>query len=107
MWSSKYFMRIDFRSLFIIFVLMMISCVIISSYSASLDSDHFDEPFLTPMVKTQIQWFAIGWVVFFFFAGFDYNKLREWAWIVYLLTIVALVGLFFTEPIQHVHRWFR
>lgn len=107
MWSSKYLTRIDFRAVFAIIMLMVVSCLIISSYSSNLTSDYIEEPFLTPMVKTQIQWFAIGWVVFFFFAGFDYNKLREWAWVLYVASIISLVGLFFTESIQNVHRWYR
>ncbi|MBS0633858.1 MAG: rod shape-determining protein RodA [Verrucomicrobia bacterium] len=107
MWSSKYFTRIDFRAVFVIFILMAVSLLIISSYSSNLTSDYIEEPFFTPMVKTQIQWFAIGWVVFFFFAGFDYNKLREWAWVLYVASIISLIGLFFVEAIQNVHRWYR
>ena len=86
---------------------MAVSCLIISSYSSTLTSDYTEEPFFTPMVKTQIQWFAIGWLVFLFFAGFDYNKLREWAWILYVASVLSLIGLFFTESIQNVHRWYR
>ncbi len=107
MWSAKYLTRIDFRAVFAIIMLMAISCLIISSYSSNLTSDYIEEPFLTPMVKTQIQWFAIGWAVFLFCAGFDYNKLREWAWILYVASIISLIGLFFTESIQNVHRWYR
>ncbi len=108
MWSSRYLTRIDFRAMFIIWTLMIISCLIISSYSGSpLAFDLGPEPFFTPMVKTQIQWFGIGWLVFIFFAGFDYNKLREWAWVVYVASIISLVGLFFTDSIQNVHRWYR
>ncbi len=86
---------------------MAVSCLIISSYSTGLTSDYTEEPFFTPMVKTQVQWFAIGWLVFLFFAGFDYNKLREWAWILYVASVISLIGLFFTESIQNVHRWYR
>lgn len=88
-------------------MLMAISCLIISSYSSNLTSDYTEEPFFTPMVKTQIQWFVIGWAVFLFFAGFDYNKLREWAWVLYVASIISLVGLFFTDSIQNVNRWYR
>jgi len=54
-----------------------------------------------------MQWFAIGSVIYFLCAGFDYNKLREWTWILYVLMIISLVGLFFTDSIQRVHRWYR
>jgi rod shape determining protein RodA len=59
------------------------------------------------MVKHQLQWQVIGWAVFFFFAGFDYNKIREWTWFLYAVMILLLIGLFFTDPIQRVQRWYR
>lgn len=58
-------------------------------------------------MKHQIQWCAISWVFFFFFAGFNYHKIREFTWILYLFVLLALVGLFFTDPIQRVQRWYR
>lgn len=104
MWTSKYLRSLDIRPIFITLLLMLVSLVVISSYA----SPTFEgEPLFSPLVKTQLQWFAIGWVVFLFFAGFDYNKLREWAWIIYALSILTLIGLFFTDPIQNVHRWYR
>lgn len=102
MWSYRYLSRVDFRLIPVILGLMLVSLLVISSFSTDLE-----EGFFTPVVKQQIRWFIIGFVVFLFVAGFDYNKLREWTWILYSVIIVLLVGLFFTEPIQHVHRWYR
>lgn len=107
MWSYRYITRVDFRVIPVILSLMFISLLVVSSYSADHLFDQFEDPFLTPMVKHQLQWFAIGWSVFFFFAAFDYNKLREWTWILYFVMVVLLFGLFFTDPIQRVHRWYR
>jgi len=107
MWSSRYLTRLDFRVIPVILSLMVISLLVISSFSSDLTSDHADETFFTPVVQTQIQWFAIGSLVYIFCAGFDYNKLREWTWILYVLMILSLVGLFFTDSIQRVHRWYR
>lgn len=107
MWSSRYLGRIDFRVIPVIAGLMLISLLVISSYSIDPSSDHTEEGFFTPIVRTQIQWFFIGSFVYFFCAGFDYNKLREWTWFLYPLMIIALVGLFFTDSIQRVHRWYR
>lgn len=107
MWNYHYLTRIDFRVIPIILSLMVISILVISAYSMPASPDPLDEPFITPMVKVQIQWFIIGIGVYLFFAGFDYNKLREMTWILYLLMIAALIGLFFTDPIQRVHRWYR
>ena len=107
MWNYKTLSRIDFRVLPVIAALMCVSLLIISAYSIEPTADPSEEPFFTPMVKHQLQWQAIGWAVFFFFAGFDYNKIREWTWFLYAVMILLLIGLFFTDPIQRVQRWYR
>lgn len=107
MWSTRYLNRIDFRMIPIILALMVISLFVISAYTVDPSSDHSEEIFFTPIVKTQVQWFIIGSVLYIFCAGFDYNKLREWTWILYTFMIISLVGLFFTDSIQRVHRWYR
>ncbi|MBA3721261.1 MAG: FtsW/RodA/SpoVE family cell cycle protein [Parachlamydiaceae bacterium] len=107
MWSPRSLTRLDFRVIPIILALMLISLLVISAYSIDSQSDHTEEVFFTPMVKTQIQWFVIGSAVFLFCAGFDYNKLREWTWILYGIMLLLLIGLFFTDSIQRVHRWYR
>lgn len=91
----------------IILGLMFISLLIISSYSVESGSEMVDEPFFTPMVKTQFRWFVIGSFAFLITAAFDYNKLREWTWIFYVLTILSLIGLFFTDSVQRVNRWYK
>jgi rod shape determining protein RodA len=107
MWNYQYLTRIDFRIIPIIFSLMLISLLVISAYSVAGDLDALDAPFLTPLVKNQIERFIAGIVVFIFFAGFDYNKLREWSWVLYALMLLSLIGLFFTDSIQRVQRWYR
>lgn len=104
MWDHRYLSRIDFRTIPILLALMWISILIIS---ACTGEDGAVETYFTPTAKNQIRWFAIGWAVYFFFAGMDYRKLREWSWILYAAVILMLIGLFFTSPIQNVHRWYR
>jgi rod shape determining protein RodA len=82
------------------------SLFIVSSFSVEF-ADGIEESFFTPLAKQQLKWFAIGFLVFFIVAGFDYNKLREWTWLLYGTILVLLVGLFFVEAIQNVHRWYR
>ncbi|MBS4168230.1 FtsW/RodA/SpoVE family cell cycle protein [Parachlamydia sp. AcF125] len=106
-WNYHYLTRMDFRIIPVILSLMFVSILIISSYSLSGPPDAADEPFFTPVVANQLQRFLLGWGIYLFFAGFDYNKLREWAWILYGSMLVALFGLFFTDSIQQVHRWYR
>lgn len=104
MWDSRYLKRIDPRMLLSIFFLMLISLFVLSSQTQA-DREHF--VFFTYVVKNQMKWFALGSVVFFIVAAFDYNMLREYAWIFYFLMILSLFGLFFTDPIQNVRRWYR
>ncbi|MDP1835063.1 MAG: FtsW/RodA/SpoVE family cell cycle protein [Chlamydiales bacterium] len=107
LWDYRYLSRCDFRIIPIILALMGISLLVLSSSSIGAASDPHEQPFMTPLVKSQLQWFAIGACVYLFFAGFDYNKLREWAWVLYGITLLSLIGLFFAPAIQNVHRWYR
>lgn len=107
MWNYHYLSRLDFRVIPVILGLMLISLLVISSYSADGMSDAHEERLLTPLVRQQIQWFFIGIFVFLFFTAFDYNKLRELAWFLYALMILSLIGLFFTDSIARVNRWYR
>lgn len=107
MWNYRLLSRIDFRMIPVMLALMVISILIISSYSLDSLPEGVEERFITPMVRTQFQWFGIGSVVFFLCAGFDYHKLREWTWLLYAIMLLALIGLYFTDPIARVHRWYR
>ena len=106
MWNHQALRRIDLRTLPLIIMLMVMSILIIASTTSEVQLTGEDR-FFTPHVKQQIQRFGVGILCYLFFAGLDYHKLREWAWVLYIGTILLLLGLFFTEPIQHVHRWYR
>lgn len=82
---------------------MVISLLVISSQTAVGE----ELKFFTPKTSSQLQRFFLGSIVYLFFAAFDYNKLREWTWILYAVTIFLLVGLFFTHSIQGVNRWYK
>lgn len=100
---TRLFARMDLRVILIMFVLMLVSLITISGMSMK----EIDDPLITSSVVHQIKAFIIGWGVFLLFAFIDYNKLREWTWILYALMIISLLGLFFTDAIQRVHRWYR
>jgi len=104
MWNYQFLTRIDFRVIPVILALMIMSLVVISSFSTAQGAD---AGFLTPTVKNQMQWFGCGWVFFFICAGFDYNKLREWTWFLYATVLLLLTGLFFASSIAGVNRWYR
>jgi len=106
-WDYQMIRRVDMRALLVMLCLMVISLLVIGSQSVPHSVDSLAEVLNGPVVKNQIKRFLLGFVLYLFFAGFDYNKLREWAWILYFLTVLSLVGLFFTSKIQSVHRWYR
>lgn len=103
MWDYRYLSRIDFRVLPLILILMWISVLVIASMTTSGEADGF----FSESAKSQIQWFMVGGLVFSFFVGMDYRKLRSWSWVLYIVVILLLIGLFFTTPIQNVQRWYR
>lgn len=107
MWSYRYLSRLDFRVFPIMFLLMLMSLLIIATNTADLMPEGAEDSFFTPIVRSQIKWYVIGSGLYLFFAGFDYNKLREWTWLLYAIMILALIGLFFVDPIARVHRWYR
>jgi rod shape determining protein RodA len=106
MWNHRTIFRVDWRILPVILALMAISLLIISATDPICIRGQ-QNGFFTPKVQSQLQRFVLGWGVFIVFALMDYNKLREWAWILYLLMVLSLLGLFFAPAIQNVHRWYR
>src|SRR5690606_7456558 len=101
-WDPRFLSRIDWRILPTIAALMFISLLVISS----MTGEAYDG-FWTPYVKSQVRWFILGWALFAAAASFDYRKLRNVSWFFYGVIVLLLIGLFFTTPIQNVHRWYR
>ena len=106
MWHHKYLTRLDLKLIFVIFLLMGISLLVISSMTLDI-KDNVSTSYLTSTVKSQMQWFLIGWGVFLFFSGFNYHKFRNLSWFLYFFMIMLLLGLYFSNPIQSVHRWYK
>lgn len=106
MWDHRYIGRIDFRTIPILLILMCISLLVIAATTGD-PGDIGEENLFTPVAKSQLRWFAIGWCVYLFFAGLDYRKLKEWTWVLYFGMLVMLIGLFFVPAIQNVHRWYK
>lgn len=105
MWKTWNLSRIDTRIFPVMIALMVISLLVISSMT--LDPLDVGARFWTPLVKTQLRWFCLGWVIFFLLAAFDYRLLRSWSPFLYIGMILLLIGLFFVSPIQNVHRWYK
>ena len=84
MWDHRYLSRIDFRTIPILLYLMCISLLVIAATTGRAADGMGEDIFLTPLVKSQLRWFCIGWVVYLFFAGFDYRYLKKWTWFLYI-----------------------
>lgn len=95
--------KVDIRLCFIILLLMAISLLVISSMTMENERDQF----FTSPVRSQLEWFLGGWAIFFFFSGLDYHKFASWSPFLYFISILLLMGLFLTEPVRNVHRWYR
>lgn len=104
MWDPAFLKRMDFRIVPILFALMTISLLVISSTTKGVGSEVV---FMTPLVKSQLRAFILGIFLFLFLVCFDYRKLREWTWFFYIAMVVLLVGLYFTAPLHNVRRWYR
>lgn len=85
---------------------MGISLYVVSSHT-TVTQEPWDESWLTPLTKLQLRAFGLGWILYFLLTSFDYQRLREYCWIFYALTLLSLIGLFFTDSIARVHRWYR
>jgi rod shape determining protein RodA len=101
---SKLFQLVELRILVLLSILMCISLCVIESATEELNEDW---SIWTVQTQGQLRWFLIGWVAFFFFSSMNYRSLRNWSWVLYLVTLVLLLGLFFVPSVRHVHRWYR
>ncbi|HSX10990.1 MAG TPA: FtsW/RodA/SpoVE family cell cycle protein [Chlamydiales bacterium] len=105
MWQSWSLSRLDYRIFPLILGLMLISLLVISSMTGEWGEE--GPLFWTPLVKSQVRWFFLGWGIFLACSAFDYRHLRDWSLVLYFIMILLLVGLFFVSPIQNVHRWYK
>lgn len=89
-------------------ILVMFSTTSTQTFQTTSFLQSTNETFVfSRFVKNQIIAFCLGTVAFIFMAAFDYRKLREWTWFLYIGMLIALFGLYFTTPIHNVYRWYR
>lgn len=104
--ASKHLSYVNGWIFVLMTLLMLISIVVISSMdSTTLASS--SKGLLTSKSIKQLSHFALGWFAYFVCMCLDYHQLRKWAWGLYFLMLLSLLGLFFTPAIQNVHRWYK
>ena len=107
MLNFRLLLRVDLRVIFLILLLNVASLFTISSFSPDFMISGEEKPFFHSAVLIQIHWLLLGWLIFFLVTAFDYRKWRELTWIFYGLSLLGLIGLFFTDPIVRVQRWYK
>ncbi|MFZ4673033.1 MAG: FtsW/RodA/SpoVE family cell cycle protein [Chlamydiia bacterium] len=100
----KFIKQLDFKMIMVIFILMCLSLTVISSSTIQQENS---PGFFSSAVIAQLRSYAVGWAAYFFLAWCDYRNIKKSAPIYYTVILILLLGLFFTNPIQNVHRWFR
>lgn len=101
---SQFIKRLDYKMVGIIFILMCLSFVVISSSTIQ----HENSPgFFSATMKAQGRSYLVGWFFYFLVAWCDYRKIKNFTPLLYGCILLLLIGLFFTNPIQNVRRWFR
>lgn len=78
-----------------------------SLWTISATTIQSTEHFFSPLVKTQLKAVVLGAGVYLLCAKINYGVLREYSPVIYIVMLLALVGLFFVPTIQNVHRWYR
>lgn len=92
-WNLKQISRIDLRTVPLILALFVMSLLVMETSGGN--------------ILGQVRWLFIGTGVYLAMTCINYHKLGEWSWILYGVTIFLLIGLFFTDPVHNVRRWYR
>lgn len=104
---KSYISYANFPVFLVIGALMMASVVVISSMDPSTMLVTSSKGLFTRKSMMQVQHFLLGWIAYFFCMYIDYHKFRNWAWALYFLMLLSLIGLFFVPAVQNVHRWYK
>lgn len=94
---KKILKNMDLGILFCIAILLAVGLVSLFSATQSTDYDEF---------KKQIMWIAISLPVMIAVIFIDYNTISKISPILYVLILIALIAVLFTEPINGATSWF-
>lgn len=94
---KKILKNMDWGILFCIAILLAVGLVSLFSATQSTEYDEF---------KKQIMWIAISLPVMIAVIFIDYNTISKISPILYILILIALIAVLFTEPINGATSWF-
>lgn len=95
----------DYTLLAAVLSLLAWGLVMVYSASAILAEQNFGDSLY--FFKRQLLWAALGLAAMAFFSRLDFNRLQEWVWPVFIVTILGLAGALVSPPIANVRRWVR
>jgi cell division protein FtsW len=96
---------IDFGLFAIIMLLLAIGVVMVysaSSYSAFFNPNYNDS---MHFLKKQLQWAGIGSILMIFTINIDYHNYKKYTYILTIVTLILLVVVLFSEPVNGARRW--
>jgi cell division protein FtsW len=95
------------RLLFLATILLVhLSIVMVYSASAAVALERFQQPYL--FLTRQVMWAFLGIAVLAVIMRIDYRTYKEpvFIWSCLIITIVALVAVLFSPPVNNARRWF-
>ncbi len=104
--KKKQLLRGGFDLPFFVLVMVLLMFGLIMMFSASYADGYYNhggDGFY--YIKRQGLWAALGLVVMYIAAQFDYHKLRRFVLPLLILTYLLLIVVLFTHAISGVHRW--
>lgn len=99
--SKNIVKKADWSFILLIFTIITINLIILSSASANIVSGN---PYY--YLQRQILWVLVGSVVMIITALFDYHRYIKLAIPMYIITILLLIGVLFTNAQNGSHRWY-
>ena len=96
--GSKLLKNAEWAILIVSIILFIIGCFALFSATQTSNGDEF---------RKQIIWFLVSIPFLFLAMIIDYNFITRFSPIVFLLCLLLLVGVLFTEPINGASSWFK
>jgi cell division protein FtsW len=97
--------QVDYTLLAAALILLCSGLVMVYSASAILAEQNLGDSLY--FFKRQLLWAALGLGAMAFFSRLDFNRLQEWIWPIFIVTVVGLAGALVSPPIANVRRWIR
>ena len=95
--TKKFFKNVEWQILIYCILLLVIGLVAL--YSATIHNGLIE-------FNKQIKWFLISIPILTFFTFVDYKKITKYSIIYYIISILLLIGVLYTKPINGSSSWY-